>query len=335
MNVKFANVDYWKAIILYGLNQATYKIALGKTLLELAQNKRNEIDWHLLSKAYFDNYINRLATSSRAQQSNPARKTVMEKIVNLYQLNKINYDEAITKVGSEAFNDVIPRFQTIGTDKTIAGEKFYHFIHGEKLFLHDSVFQIQEMYNDELIAEINARWSLLEGAFTIANGNCELTNDIRDVYLLNGYERTNLTNNIPFLQGYQGNLCFYCTEKINADNIHVDHVLPRQFIQNDEIWNLVLSHSLCNQHKSDSLVGKHYLEKLLARNENIIGSNHPWKKKIIEALGMTSDKRARSLWNHYENARIVLRNNYWENSPEYNRESDPFFKQLITRLNNI
>jgi len=334
MNVKFGNVDYWKAIILYGLNVATYKIALGKTLLELAKKNKNEIDWHLLSKVYFDNYLNRLDNISRPQQSNPARKTVMERIVKLYQLNKINYDEAISKVGTEAFNDVIPRFQTIGTDKIIAGEKFYHFIHGEKLFLHDSVFQIQEEHNDELIDEINARWSLLEGAFTIANGNYELRNDIIDVYLLDGYERTNITKNIPFLQGYQGNLCFYCAEKINAKDIHVDHVLPRQFIQHDEIWNLVLSHGICNLDKSDSLVGKHYLQKLLFRNENIIGSNHPWRKKIIEALGTTTDKREKNLWNHYENARIVLRNNYWENSPSYNKENDPFFKQLITKLNN-
>ena len=28
----YSNRDYWKAIILYGLNNATYKIALGKTL---------------------------------------------------------------------------------------------------------------------------------------------------------------------------------------------------------------------------------------------------------------------------------------------------------------
>tara|TARA_Y100000590_G_C15648936_1_gene988005 strand:- start:611 stop:1618 length:1008 start_codon:yes stop_codon:yes gene_type:complete len=334
MKDMFANVDYWKAIILYGLNQATYKIALGKTLLDLAKNNKNEIDWHLLSKVYFDNYLKRLEDSSRPQQSNPARKTVMERIVKQYQLNKIDYDSAISKVGNEAFHDVIPRFQNIGTDKSIAHEKFYHFIHGKKLILHDSVFEIHENHNDELIDEINARWSLLEGAFTIVNGDYELRNDIIDVYLLYGYERTNITKNIPFLQGYQGNLCFYCAEKINKSDIHVDHVLPRQVLQHDEIWNLVLSHSLCNLHKSDSLIGKHYLEKLLARNENIIGSNHPWKKKIIEKLGMTTDIRAKSLLNHYENTRIVLRNNYWENSPNYNKENDPFFKQLITKLNN-
>ena len=57
---RFSNVDYWKAIILYGLNQATYKIALGKTLLELAEKNKSEIDWHLLSKVYFDNYLQRL-----------------------------------------------------------------------------------------------------------------------------------------------------------------------------------------------------------------------------------------------------------------------------------
>jgi len=32
MNDAFSTEDYWKALILYGLNQATYKIALGKTL---------------------------------------------------------------------------------------------------------------------------------------------------------------------------------------------------------------------------------------------------------------------------------------------------------------
>jgi hypothetical protein len=35
-----------------------------------------------------------------------------------------------------------------------------------------------------------------------------------------------------------------------------------------------------------------------------------------------------------DNAKIVLKNNYWENSPNYNRETDPFFKRLITKLNN-
>lgn len=306
----FKDIDYWKGIVLYGLNQATYKIALGKTILELADLGKDSIDWEILSKVYLDNYVKRLKVENLPQQSNPSRMTKMERIVEQLNLGLINYDEAILCVGNEAFNDVIPRFQTIGTDKLIVNEKFYHFDFGNKLYLHDSVFLINETSKNELISELDARWSLLEGAFTMAHGDWQLANSIREIYIENGYSRKNITNNIPFLQGYQGNTCFYCGESVDENDIHVDHVLPRQFIQNDEVWNLVISHSTCNLNKNDALVGKHYFEKLLARNENIMGSNHPWKKKISDSLGNTPLKRGQTMWKHYENARIVLKDNY-------------------------
>lgn len=331
---KFEDIDYWKGIVLYGLNQATYKIALGKTIIELTSLGKESIEWNQLSKAYLDNYVARLKKNRFPQQNNPARKTKMERIVDSLESGSIDYSNAISLVETEAFNDVIPRFQTIGTDKEIVGERFYHFDFGKKLYLHDSTFKIVEDSKNELIEELDARWSLLEGAFSMAHGDWHLSNSVRDIYLENGYSRTNITGNIPFLQGYQGNICFYCGEPIENNDIHVDHVLPRQFIQHDEIWNLVLSHSICNLNKNDSLIGKHYFEKLIARNENIMGSNHPWKKKISDALGSSNIKRATSMWKHYENAKVVLKNNFWENSPNYNRETDPFFKKLITVLNN-
>ena len=58
----------------------------------------------------------------------------------------------------------------------------------------------------------------------------ELANDLRLTYLANGHKRKSLTSNIPFLQGYQGNACFYCSEPMVPDDIHVDHVLPRQVV---------------------------------------------------------------------------------------------------------
>lgn len=331
---KFEDIDYWKGIVLYGLNQSTYKIALGKTIIELASLGKESIDWNQLSKTYLDNYLLRLKEDAFPQQNNPARITRMERIINSLNNSEINYTTAISNVGEEAFNDVIPRFQTIGKDRKIVGEKFYHFDFGNRLYLHDSTFKIVEDSRTELLAELNARWSLLEGAFSIVNGDWRLSNSVREIYLENGYTRRNITGNSSFLQGYQGNICFYCGESLENSEIHVDHVLPRQFIQHDEIWNLVLSHSICNLNKSDSLIGAYYFEKLIARNENIMGSNHPWKKKISDALGNTPVKRAKMMRNHYENARVVLRDNFWENSPNYNRETDPFFKKLITVINN-
>jgi hypothetical protein len=48
MQNKFQDIDFWKAIILYGLNAAIYKIALGKTLLDLAMIGNEEVAWSTL-----------------------------------------------------------------------------------------------------------------------------------------------------------------------------------------------------------------------------------------------------------------------------------------------
>ena len=105
-------------------------------------------------------------------------------------------------------------------------------------------------------------------------------------------------------------------------------------LNHDQIWNLVLAHSYCNMSKSDKLVGDHFMEKLIQRNENIMGSNHPWKHKISSDLGRTKKLRALNLLRHYENVKSVLGNNYWFGASSYNPQNDDFYKKLITKLNN-
>ncbi|MEK6482019.1 HNH endonuclease domain-containing protein [Catalinimonas sp. 4WD22] len=335
MGNEFEDIDFWKAIILYGLNNATYKIALGKALLELSSQERTSLDWDELSEAFFIQYLDRLDVQHPLpQQSNPARQTVMERIVREYQNARLTQTEAVQRVGRCGFNDVIPRFQTIGKDKALIAERFYEFDFGKRLILKDPLLSIAKADHTTLLDELNARWSLLEGAFSIYQENWQLSNDIRQIYLLNGYQRTDLTSNIPFLQGYQGNVCFYCGEAIESHDVHVDHVLPRQVLQHDEVWNLVLSHSHCNVSKSDKLVGNHYLEKLIKRNENIMGSNHPWKKKIEITLGNTPKGRRKALSKHYENVKSVLGAYYWGGVEGYSAEQDAFYRKLITKLNN-
>lgn len=128
-------------------------------------------------------------------------------------------------------------------------------------------------------------------------------------------------------------MCFYCGEPM-GDDIHVDHVLPRQVINHDEVWNLVLAHGDCNLLKSDRLVGEHFIRKLIARNENIMGSNHPWKSKIQTALGTTPKRRANTLKAHYDNMKMVLGRYYWGGAESYDPACDPFYRRLITALNN-
>jgi hypothetical protein len=103
---KFTTKGYSKALILYGLNQATYKIALGKTLLSPAEHSQSRITWEQLSKQFFLQYRQRLSQEEpMPQQATPARQTVMERIVRLHQAGKMTLDEAVQEVGANAFGE--------------------------------------------------------------------------------------------------------------------------------------------------------------------------------------------------------------------------------------
>jgi 3-dehydroquinate dehydratase len=328
--------ELWRAIILYGLNQASYKMALGKVLIERASLGVNEISWAELSVGFLDSYIERIEQTGMPQQATLGRQTKLERIVAQLKLEKINRDQAIEFVASEGFNDVVPRFQTIGTDKQIANEAFYEIQFGKRLIIKDALLDLSQIHTEEHIDEINARWGLLEGAFAINQSaqNLTLANDIRETFLRVGEtKRANLTSNIPFLQGYQGNTCFYCGEKIK-NTPHVDHVLPRQVVTHDQIWNLVLAHEECNLQKSDKIVGPHFIEKLVYRNENIMGSNHPWKRKIASDLGETKSKRISKTKSIYEDVKVARGEVYWGSSRAYDPSKDEFYRKFITVLNN-
>nr|WP_239581521.1 HNH endonuclease domain-containing protein [Jeotgalibacillus terrae] len=71
--------------------------------------------------------------------------------------------------------------------------------------------------------------------------------------------------------------CFYCGKRVKSRRgNHVDHFIPWSFIQNDQLWNLVIACSKCNTSKNNKLAEIEYLEKLIQRNchlsenENII-----------------------------------------------------------------
>lgn len=332
--MEFTNEDYLKGIILFGLNAATYKMALAQVLLQGASEGKTQLDWHELASRYFELYLLRLSNDPMPQQGIPQRLTKMERIVQEHLAGLTSKEEAIAKVARTAFDDVVPRFQTIGSDKNIVDQYFYEHHMGKRLVLTDNLLSLSDNQIQTLYDEINARWGLLEGAFSIAQANFSLANDVRETYLISGTtQRKSLTSNIPFLSGYQGNSCFYCGEVLDAD-VHVDHVLPRQVVHHDEIWNLVLAHSDCNLLKADKLVGEHFIRKLIARNENIMGSNHPWRHKIQSGLGATKTARASKLREHYDNVKAVLGDYYWGGHASYNPAQDPFYRRLITVLNN-
>jgi 5-methylcytosine-specific restriction endonuclease McrA len=272
MNEPSQPEDFWRAVILYGLNSATYKIALAQCLVQYGRGDQNDIPVEQLAGDFFGVYKERL-TSGRPQLAQPNRWTIMERVVVQERTGMLSRDEAIAYVAREAFNDVLPRFHTV-SDRSLPFT-FYVF-DGKRLRLDDAVFDLFANGNhQDLVEETNARWDLLEAAFTMRREHWALSNNVREMYLQNGYRRTNVTHLRPILNGYQHNRCFYCDDVMIDGEVHVDHMIPRQVIQHDEVWNLVLAHRFCNLQKNDNLPDRRYLEKLLERNEHFIASNHP------------------------------------------------------------
>ena len=77
--------DYWRALILYGLNQSTYKIALGKLLGDYAYENRVRIDLDDLTSDFIDIYIDR-CKQGKPQLSISGRKTYVEREVEAINL---------------------------------------------------------------------------------------------------------------------------------------------------------------------------------------------------------------------------------------------------------
>ncbi len=321
------DVAAWRAIILFGRNTATYKIALAHCLADFVDAGVADVSMLELAAAFFDLYGERLV-AGKPQLAHAGRLTVMEHVVLLHRLGRLERGAAIERVAAEAFGDVLPRFHTVyrGT----SGVSFYEAT-PSGLKLTDRAFDVlggPERHH--LLDELGSRWDLLEGAFTLMREPGELASDVRALYLAHGYERTPLTGLRPALHGYQHGLCFYCAEPL-GDDVHVDHVIPRQFVSHDQPWNLVLAHGFCNEQKSDALPGRVFMEKLVARNERLVESNHPIRERVITDLGTTPEQRRRATARVYADAERAIPYT-WAGSRGYDPATDPFFKAFVRGL---
>lgn len=120
-------------------------------------------------------------------------------------------------------------------------------------------------------------------------------------------ERENLSvyRNILFKE-FENDRCFYCGKKLSNDGqkVHVDHFVPRTFIKDDKLWNLVLACPTCNLKKNDKLATDIYLNKLIERNKRIILVN-----ENIKDMQHYSEQNLRAV---YIWARLNGHDSIWE-----------------------
>lgn len=115
--------DYWRALILYGQNASTYKIALGKLLSNYASENQARVDMDEVTVDFIDIYLDRLK-NGKPQLGQVGRKTVVEREIDAILTGSKDKTDAIPIVKRTALLDmVLQRFNTL--NRNVIKRPFY------------------------------------------------------------------------------------------------------------------------------------------------------------------------------------------------------------------
>lgn len=320
--------SYWRSIILFGRNVASYKFALAKSLLEIAPTGKNEVYLEELAEPFSKNLCEHIARSPKQITSQSSK--FLDACKN-YNEGAITHEKLIDTTVSLGFNNVIDAFHVVNDGEIpVAFYKKDYTRTGKKIILTDDIFKLSELPNsDNFTVETEARWNLVETAWALnlsrnlLNVNYDDMNGI--FYVDDTLRRKNITSARWALNGYQKGKCFYCYRDINVtvdDEKECDvdhffpHVLQRQMldINLDGVWNLVLACPECNRGvngKFAKIPQIKYLERLHKRNEFLISSHHPLRETIIKQTGKTELER-RTFFRDIDQRAINFMIHRWE-----------------------
>lgn len=307
--------NYWRAIILFGRNVASYKFALAKALFDLRKSDTSLISLESLAVPYSEHIIQHLkifdkqGTSSNSRfldacrhfkDGEEDRQALIDVTVNLGFNNVI-----------DAFHNVhnaeIPKRFFLDERKTSGG-----------IVLTDDFYRLAENFQFEsLNQETEARWRLVEAAWNmnLPKNLIQIDYEPEDsqFFAENKLRRVQVSSARASLNGYQKGRCFYCYRNISIEKNHdaladVDHFFPHVLRSCDPfkpvngVANLVLACKDCNRGengKFDRLPSIKLLERLYQRNEYLITSHHPLRETLMMQTGITTEHRRQFLQDAY------------------------------------
>jgi hypothetical protein len=301
----------WRAIILFGRNVASYKFALGKSLLELARAGKTQATLPDLARPFSHHLCQHLRQADRQGTFGSSRFLNACRQFNEGTVTEADLIATTVRLG---FANVIDAFHVVGQ-----GEVAFRFFtddrrNGGGVTLTDEVLSLASGTElPSLSAEVEARWRLVETAWDLGVTTSILeiapTLDAEQLEAVIGTTpriRRAVTSSRDALNGYQKGKCFYCLAPVAPDPTsplaaEVDHLFPialgrtlHTHVNLNGVWNLVLACRRCNrgaQGKFDRLVVLPYVERLQRRNDYLIDSHHPLRETLIRQTGATPDRR--------------------------------------------
>lgn len=300
--------SYWRSIILFGRNVASYKFALAKSLLEIAPSQRNSITLEELADPFAKCLCEHIASApkqatSKSSQLLDACKDFNQGVITQQKLKDITI--------SKGFDYVIDAFHVV--NRSEIPTRFYMKDYGsgkKKIILTDEFFGLLEnQYFNSLMKETESRWNLVEKSWELGVSrnliNIQYNDDVKTLFVDEHLKRKDVTSARGALNGYQKGKCFYCFDDISIESgdsklCNVDHFYPHTLkaagsdVNIDGVWNLVLACPKCNkgpEGKFARVPAIQYLKRLSKRNEFLISSHHPLRETLMQQTGNTPEKR--------------------------------------------
>lgn len=294
--------SYWRSVILFGQNVASYKFALAKSLLEVSPTANTFISLDDLSEPFSRHILEHLKVNDKQITSNSSSFIDACRNFNAGTLGK---DELIRTTVKYGYANVLDAFHVVNREE-IPVKFFDKSTNGKQkgIILTDNIFRLMEsIQNPNLPHEVEARWNLVETAWKLGMKSSLVAvhyDDTDNMFYAqeDKFRRTTVTSARNALNGYQKGKCFYCFRDISVDPssddlADVDHFFPHTLkkltaVNLDGVWNLVLACKSCNRGDNGKFArvpAIRLLDRLHKRNNFFIESHHPLRETLILQIG--------------------------------------------------
>ncbi|MBT0721392.1 HNH endonuclease [Rosenbergiella collisarenosi] len=298
--------NYWRGIILFGKNVASYKFALANALYDINSSGNELIRLEDLALPYSQHICRHLQGAPK--QITSRSSTFLDACLQFNQ-GEITQEALINTTLRYGFANVIDKFHNVNRAEIDCRFYLDERKTEKSIRLTDNFFHLTESPQYKNIGkETEARWRLVESAWELNISQTLLDvhydPETKGLYTAAKTRRKAITSCRASLNGYQKGKCFYCYAPIHIvsctkDGLaDVDHFIPwiaRSLVPNiDGIWNLVLACQQCNRGvggKFEKLPGIKLLERLHQRNEYFINSHLPLRETLIRQTGKTEVAR--------------------------------------------
>lgn len=309
----------WRAVVLFGRNVASYKFALAKTLLDLADRSDDRVPINDLAAPFARHLCEHLRKVDKQATSKSSKFLDACRTFNKGDMPEEQLIESTARLG---FNNVIDAFHVVGSgpipvrffeDERQSGHG------GAAIRLTDDLRRLAaSLQGTSLAEEAEARWRLVEMAWSLDLPRAGVAVQVdfeQQTLFVERARRTNLTGVRAALNGYQSGRCFYCQVEMPLAASEVDHFFPwllkkrGEMPDADGVWNLVLACQDCNRGergKFAAVPAARLVAHLHERNNWLVDSHHPLRETIMLQAGADSETRASFLRARQRIARDAL-----------------------------